>query len=132
MKIQIATNKEQSDRLIACGVNPDTADMVLFDHEPNVRHCYTDMTASCNTPAWSLPALMAMLPKELYDESDDMYYFAIAKDMPFKDDYSLCYKSCWFEGVQLIIKRDICPIEACVQMIEWLKENDYELNRILV
>lgn len=129
--IQIATTPEQSARLIACGVDPKSADMVNIDGDkPNVRYSYTDMTAPNNEPAWSLSALLALLPKEICNNCDDPYYFSLAKEMASSDDYRAAYKPCWFEGEDLIYKRSLSPIEACVQMIEWLVDSEYKLNEI--
>ena len=139
MKYQIATTPEQSARLIACGVDEATADIVYttWDNDGETltqlsvmsEYAY-EMDCLNPTPAWSLSALLAMLPKEIYDNSDDMYYFSLAKDMAFTDEYSAAYIPCWSEGDDLIYKRDNCPIEACTQMIEWLTKNNYRLNKI--
>lgn len=130
MKYQIATTPEQSARLIACGIDPKSADMCYVGGWKEV--CAIPF-AKCNkedTPAWSLSALLAMFPKEIYDNSGDMYYFSLAKEMPLTDEYSAAYILCWSEGDDLIYKRDNCPIETCTQMIEWLTENNYNLNEI--
>lgn len=34
----------------------------------------------------------------------------------------------WTDDDAFVGKRSSCPIEACVQLIEWLKENNYKLN----
>ena len=85
MKSQIATTKEQSARLLACGVSPDTADMCLSTRTRNSdgsfiakKHQTTNLWVGypCwrtisgdeeleNIPAWSLSALLAVLPKEI-------------------------------------------------------------------
>ena len=74
MKTTIATIKEQSDRLIACGVSIDTADMV-WSHFESDGEKYEQLgvmdesayeVASLNpTPAWSLSRLLDILPKHL-------------------------------------------------------------------
>lgn len=136
MKHEIATNPEQSQHLIACGVDPKSADMVWMDDKPNNPRLAlrTEIIEDGNpyivTVAWSLSALLAMFPKEIYDKSDDMYYFSLAKEMAASDDYRAAYKPCWSEGEDLIYKCSPSPIEACVQMIEWLVENGYKLNGV--
>lgn len=82
-------------------------------------------------PAWSLEALLALLPKEIYgdDDSMDSYYPSLAKDYPFKVDYSLAYKNAWDNtGKDLFRISDESPIEACVKAIKWLVANGYKLN----
>lgn len=81
----IATTKEQSARLLACGVDPKTADMfyqvpitvsqkqrgedILLVKKPNATLYDTD------TPAWSLSALLSLLPQKI----DGGYWLTIQK-----------------------------------------------------
>ena len=154
MKHQIATNPEQSQRLIACGVNPHSADMcyLYWDESGDqlsrdeyleifndsfldgrvelVPKDFADYDHSYETdsPAWSLSALLALLPKEITDDNGNEYHFSLAYERPLCSDYDVSYKPCWFDGEDLIAKHDSSPIEACVQMIEWLTANGYTLN----
>lgn len=128
MERQIATTKEQSDRLLKCGVPADTADM-----------CYqTPITASqkatredillvrqadktlfdADIPAWSLSALLTnILPHNI---SVDKYEHKGAME------YEV---GCYFTGHRDKIAFNAPdPIEACVQLIEWLTANGYKLN----
>ena len=139
MKHQIATTPEQSQRLIACGVNPDTADMVWTkwsnDGEELLSLSVLDESAyevACLNPveAWSLSALLELLPKEITDDNGDSYYLSIAQEFPLSYEYGVSYKPCWSDGDAIIRKRDNCPIEACVKAIEWLTANGYKLNEI--
>lgn len=85
--------------------------------------------ASLNpTPAWSLSALLGLIPHvvEVYDDGD--CYFSLAQKFPASEDYHAAYKYCWADDDALVGKRSSCPIEACVQLVEWLKENNYKLN----
>lgn len=82
-------------------------------------------------PAWSLEALLMVLPKEIYgdDDSMDSYYPSLAKDYPFKKDYALSYMNAWDNaGAQLFRMSDESPVETCVKAIEWLVANGYKLN----
>lgn len=140
MTQQIATTPGQSKRILACGIDSNTADMYWWYFTPDKPFlCLReqpnndereDLMSKEDLPSWSLSSLLALLPKELYDDNDDRYYFSLAKEMPFTDEYRASYKTCWFKGEELIYKRDNCPIEACVQMIEWLTENNHRLNKI--
>lgn len=145
MKTNIATTQEQSARLLRCGVSADTADMSIRTiTEPMIKDIAEWETPRLLTmpysstkgiyrgdyiePAWSLSALLGLLPKEIYDENDNSFYFSLAKEFPLSKEYGAAYIPCWFRGDAIIRERDNCPIEACVQLIEWLTENNYKLN----
>ncbi len=131
MKQQIATTKEQSDRLLKCGVPADSADMMITPHNTLSTEPYKEVLKDRGyIPAFSLSALLRLLPKEIYDENGDSYYFSIAKEFPLSEEYGAAYIPCWDKGDAIVRKRDNSPIEACVQLIEWLAENGYKLNGI--
>lgn len=146
----IATTPSQSARLIACGVDPKTADMCLStrtrraDGTPIAKKSQTTnlwvgypcwRTTSGeeeleNIPAWSLSALLSLIPHviEVYDDGD--YYFSLAQEFPASEDYHAAYKYCLADDDALVGKYSSCPIEACVQLIEWLTANGYQLNEV--
>lgn len=143
MKTNIATTQNQSARLLRCGVSADTADMSWFrgwgnvgDYSLNLKPYSMLMrinVESCRgrneiAPAWSLSALLGLIPHviEVYDDGD--YYFSLAQEFPASEDYHAAYKYCWADDDALVGKRSSCPIEACVQLIEWLTENNHKLN----
>lgn len=135
MKNQIATTPEQSRRLAACGVNPASADMVWLNRgklEPFLTFnegCNRAIPEVGDIPAWSLGALLALLPKELYEhDTDELYYFSLAKDYVLMEDYGASYLPCWDNGEALVRKHDESPIEACVLLIEWLVGERYKPN----
>lgn len=129
MKTNIATTQEQSLRLLRCGVSADTADMIetrLGNLLNRTQDFPVDETKE--TLVWSLPALLGLLPKEICDECGDSFYFSLAKEFPLSEEYGAEYIPCWDKGDAIVRKRDNNPIEACVQLIEWLTENNYKLN----
>lgn len=141
MKTNICTNKDQSARLLKCGVSADTADMCRYieSGEINIEKLRLDTELiGCSyddpkrhyeyIPAWSLSALLRLIPHviEVYDDSD--YYFSLAQEFLASEDYHAAYKYCWADDDVFVGKRSSCPIEACVQLIEWLTENGYKLN----
>lgn len=132
MKTNIATDKSQSQRLLRCGVSADTADMARYedDEVPMMPWDWTTGSYGGTFPAWSLSRLLGLLPKEVYDEDDNSFYFSLAQEFPACDDYNAAYKPCWDDDDNLVEKFAPCPIEACVQLIEWLMENNYKLNEI--
>lgn len=59
---QICTTKEQSERLLALGLNPDTADMGLVGDIPIILNTiWKNADPIFETPAWSLHRLMTLL-----------------------------------------------------------------------
>lgn len=58
---QICTTKEQSERLLALGLNPDTADMGLVGDIPIILNTiWKNADPIFETPAWSLHRLIEM------------------------------------------------------------------------
>ncbi len=117
----IATDKSQSQRLLACGVSADTADI---------------------TPAWSLSALLDILPKELTG------YRMTHRYEPFADFVITCcapyfingYLQLYHNGKKYVVDYDWSgflgqmpcaddPIEACVLAIELLAANGYDFGK---
>lgn len=140
MKTNVATTQSQSARLLRCGVSADTADMCLSTRTRRYdgtfiakKHQTTNLwigypcrrTTSGdeeleNIPAWSLSALLTkVLPHNI---SVDKYKYKEATE------YEV---GCYFTGHRdKIAFNALDPIEACVQLIEWLTENNYKLNEI--
>ncbi|MCX4277836.1 hypothetical protein EEL34_14215 [Muribaculaceae bacterium Isolate-039 (Harlan)] len=141
MKFRKSTNLEQAQRLLNCGVKESTADMSwreLIDraqmtHEADgVTLCtlpYKEAALIYGedgiTPAWSLSALLSMLPSCIQHGKTE-YYLDFA---PYEDKgWGIGYFS--NEGVRSIkgLTQPAYPIEACVRAIEWLYRNNYALN----
>lgn len=140
MKTNTATDNLQSKRLLRCGVPADTADMFYQTpitvlqkgtREDLLLVRTADKTLfNTDIPAWSLSALLRLIPHiiKAYDDGD--YYFSLAQEFPASEDYHAAYKYCWADDDVLVGKRNSCPIEACVQLIEWLSENNYNLKKL--
>ena len=63
---QICTTKEQSERLLALGLNPDTADMGLVGDIPIILNTiWKNADPIFETPAWSLNRLIEMMPNKI-------------------------------------------------------------------
>lgn len=150
----VATTRSQSARLIQCGVSADTADMCLSTRTRRYdgtfiakKHQTTNLwigypcrrTTSGdeeleNTPAWSLSALLGLLPKEI-DIDGYKYRISIYFENPDEpvigNQWCLYYKPKKHNEKSRI---DDVPmyapdlIECCILMIEWLTENNYKLN----
>lgn len=134
-----ATTKEQSQRLLECGVDPATADMCWTRFESDgeaserlgVMDEYAYEVSSLRPiPAWSLTAILALLPARIVDEATDYEYWVALYKVDFKgtDEYEVQYTPGPLAFETLASIRRDSPIEACVCMVEWLVKNGYKLN----
>ena len=137
-KVNIATSIEQSHRLISCGVDLSTADMVWTkwdnDGEELTQLSVLDESAyemGCLNPveAWSLSALLALLPTTI-KRGNTEYYLDLAPYGHKSWKWGLGYFST--EGIRTVkmLTRATDPVEACVEAIVWLLENGYKLNDV--
>lgn len=143
MKTNISTTKEQSERLIRCGVSADTADMFyqtpITTSQKVTREDILLIRNACKTvfdtdiPAWSLSALLGLLPQEIkvdpspYDEIQRYGLIIYPFMCGWQFDYQYCEDD---ECPCLKCVHGTDPIEACVKAIEWLTENNYKLNEL--
>lgn len=149
MPQQISTTPEQSRRLLACGVSADTADMSIRTivepmmcedvawHNPRLLTLpYSEAKDIYRgdevTPAWSLSALLGLLPQEIkVDESpyDEIQRYGLLI-YPFMGGWQVDYQYCEDDECHcLICRHGDNLIEACVKAIEWLTVNGYKLNK---
>lgn len=137
MKQQIATTREQSDRLLKCGVPAESADMIetrLGNLLNRTQDFPVDETKE--TLVWSLSALLSLLPKEI-DIDGYPYRISIYFENPDEpvigNQWCLYYKPKKHNEKSRI---DDVPmyapdlIECAVQMIIWLINYGYKLNGI--
>ena len=115
MKTKICTDIDQSKKLIELGIDPDTADMGYLwwintetkkqgiDEIPTVLNGLP--LEKCDIPAWSLPALLNLLPNWYIHSSNP-----------------LCSTCCCRVNDMEIYKDD--PIDAAFKMICYLKESN--------
>lgn len=143
MKTNIATDKLQSQRLLRCGVSVDTADMFYqtpitasqkATREDILLVRKTDKTLfDTDIPAWSLSALLQLLPQEIKVDEDP--YSEIQRYglliYPFMGGWQVDYQYCENDECHCLkCVHGADPIEACVKAIEWLAENKYKLNEL--
>lgn len=140
MKIQIATTREQSDRLLKCGVPTYAADMTLsyckggfYELMATPFHygCFNEEDA----PAFSLGCLLGLLPTSLLGPTGNEYMLELSKLR-----MHCAWEVQWWNGRSRFTTYDKekkfhklwdkSPIEACVKAIEWLTANGYKLNGI--
>lgn len=125
-KYQIYTTPEQSERLMNCRININTADFAYHtDTRDTFQHDWNTGSYGNTIPMWSLSALIALLPETL-NRGRKTYYLDFA---PYDGKgWGIGYFST--EGIRSIkgLTRPADPIETCVCAIEWLVRNDYQLN----
>lgn len=143
MKTNIATDNLQSQRLLRCGVPADTADMFYqvpitasqkAGGEDILLVKKADKTLfDTDTPAFSLSRLLELMPKEIIvDESpyDEVQKYGLLI-YPFMGGWQVEYQYCEDDECYCLkCVHGTDPIEACVQLIEWLMQNNYKLNEI--
>lgn len=146
MERQIATNRLQSDRLLKCGVQAESADM-FYQTPITVSQKATsedillakkaDQTLfDTDIPAFSLNCLLGLLPKEIEIDGYPYrisIYFENPDEPVIGNQWCLYYKPKKHNEKSRI---DDVPmyapdlIECAVQEIEWLTANGYKLNEI--
>lgn len=131
MKTNISTNKEQSDRLLKCGLSAYTADMALsyckggfYELMATPFHygCFNEEDA----PAWSLSTLLGLLPFKIHSGKYE-YWLDIAP-MDYGRQWSIGYYCMDKPRVIKGLTHTDSLIECAVQEIEWLTSNGYKLN----
>lgn len=137
---KICTTIEQSQKLIELGIDVNTADMYLW--ATRLRYYVEamddgDFNKEFDTPAWSLTALLRLIPSEIYGETiygDTITYKVDFRKYKLTDDvdlHQIAYGSIKFDEdghdsftdmINTGQKED--PIDAAFQMVVWLKENN--------
>lgn len=125
MKTNIATTQKQTVRLLQCGVSADTADMSWHG---NTLETFPQITYDMwlLTPAWSLSALLGLLPFKIHSGKYE-YWLDIAP-MDYGRQWSIGYYCMDKPRVIKGLTHTDSLIECAVQEIEWLTANGYKLN----
>lgn len=127
MNTNIATDLSQSQRLLRCGVSDDTADMARYedDEVPMMPWDWTTGSYGGTYPAWSLSALLGLLPFKIHSGKYE-YWLDIAP-MDYGRQWSIGYYMDKPRVIKGLTHTDSL-IECAVQEIEWLSKNGYKLN----
>lgn len=128
---KICTSIEQSKKLIELGIDVNTADMFWDTAEPNERRKplvgpvsdYCDME-DWAVPAWSLTVLLSILPMHIIINGS-MYKFSMVKGFN-KNGETYAIKYSIFNTTFYLHLTNFYnnPIEACIEMIVWLKDSE--------
>lgn len=123
----IATTIEQAITLLTIGLSPDTADMHYVSYGPRDILVASKMGEQLNvgvknrTPAWSLSALMSMMPDEI-----NGYKLSITRWFDPEVE-SLMWSFTYSDGNDMIIHgsdiNETDAVKCAVEMIVWLKTN---------
>lgn len=131
-KFPILTTREQSERLLALGVKPETADMCynmyFASAPPEINnygaYLYRDKRF---IPSWSLERLLEMIPHsieqmdrpnaDLNINADDTYWF-------------VTYEELGYDVKHQVMKRDL--FEAVIDIMEWLVQNNHFNKEYLI
>lgn len=130
MTQQIATTPEQGKRLLACGVDPKSADFVWMEDKPNPRLTLRTEIIEDSNPyivgyGWSLGRLLAMLPQDLMWQG--LYYRLVMG--PNEYGWEIEYNDLSvLNNLHRVGAENL--IDAVVYLIEWLTEEKYKLNEI--
>lgn len=141
MKSQIATTKEQSDRLLKCGVSAESADMCwmggsveAMPYEVMLGQWMIDSAMKGEertaadfdlSPAFSLGALLGLLPKEI--KADGITY-KLNIDYPPIGQVAVRYNTEEDDLDSLFGLMGDDLFELIVLMVEKLVANSYKLN----
>lgn len=128
-KSQISTTHEQSERLLALDVRPETADCYI-ECAPSgkdftyIRQTYNeDIFKRSNViPSWSLARLLEMMPQYI----DEMEEVLLMIEPPLIFYYDTRYKG------QQHFTTNPNIFDNCIAMIDWLIRNGYFNKEYLI
>lgn len=129
MERKIATNRLQSNRLLKCGVQAESADMYINNYDELWAAPFKDCARKKEegfVPAWSLSALLGLLPFKIHSVRYE-YWLDIAP-MDYGKQWSIGYYCTEKPRVIKGLTHTDSLIECAVQEIEWLTSNGYKLN----
>jgi hypothetical protein len=113
LELMICTTIEQSKKLMELGIDRKSSDMYYWCGSDLRLGGYKAQDEEFDIPAWSLSALMDVLP----DEVGDNHYLTLDKE---GEEYCCSYEDCNGNSFRHCFSDN--PIDACVAMIEKLNE----------
>lgn len=111
------TTKEQSERLISCGVNIETADYTISG-KMIVDHTLGDPRGKKEIPCWSMNALLDIVPESIIDNHNEYQFYM----MPSAGKWIVGY----FSGKIKFTSSDL--IDCLVNLIEIFKIEGRKVN----
>lgn len=123
-KSQIATTREQSERLLALGIKPETADCHIEMAPSGMLYTYITQNyhgfASNTVPAWSLTRLLELIPKSLEQTNRPNADLEISSDRMY---WFVTYEELGYDVKHQEMKKDL--FDAVISTIEWLIREKY-------
>ena len=119
---KICTDIKQSKRLIELGIDVNTADMCYLNDGTSIKLDANPYNAAMSLwydhyveiiPAWSLSALLELMPESINNNTEEFSQLEIYK-------HHVCYA--FADGNVNIGKRGDILLDAVYEMIVWLKE----------
>lgn len=92
----VATTIEQSKKLIELGLSADSADMYYYNNDEipqiisDIKSLKENINPKFYTLAWSLSALIELMPKYLLNDDDEEFGLEIVTT--YKNEYEVCYQ----------------------------------------
>ena len=121
-KSQIATDRNQSERLIALGLKKETADCCYYYYDGEYLIAFAeDAKYPSDIPAWSLHRLIEMMPEEMYGG-----LLCIFKDSIRYEELIMDRPEAHFE----VVGDDM--YENAISCIEWLIKEGYFNKEYLI
>ena len=112
---KICTTIEQSKKLIKLGIDVKTADMIHnILGEPYVRH--DTLVDEYHTPAWSLSALLELIPDKISISNESYYLSFTKKSVEFRGPIT-------WDGQKAKSFEMDNTLDAAFEMVCWLLEN---------
>jgi hypothetical protein len=126
---QIATTFEQSEQLVSLGVPKETADMHYTISEwSRFKRLHIGKGGSKDIPAWSLKALLDLLPREIeYKEKQCKAVLEITYCGDSNSGYTLCYRYRGQDG-GTFMQTNTDIFAAVIDCICMLTKGGYKLN----
>ena len=127
---KICTNIEQSKKLIELGIDVNTADMfwdTLFAKNPeaqvNNHHLVDEYDDEHRIPAWSLSALLELIPPYLgeFGEGIDFGFGKAMNNKWYSAHYLQYFQNGDVDSVKTVTGDT--AVDAAFEMVVWLKEN---------
>lgn len=121
----IATSIEQSKYLLKLGLSPDTADMYypkvdenIYSSCPFPKECDTFRKQESDIPAWSLSALLKLMPKVMKGIPEKAAYKFVLKTNVY-DAWQCNYEHPSF-GELYSIPEQKTPLDAAYNMVVYI------------
>ena len=130
MKTSISTTKDQSARLLKCGVPAESADMSIdTDTDKLYLGAYSERVDKVHeVPAWSLSRLLSLLPFKI--PCGNFEFWLDVAPINFGTQWSIGYYCTEKPRTIKGLTHTESLIECAVREIEGLTANGYKLNEI--